>query len=431
MAKSKTANPFSRAIGRLLKRNASHSGDTSWLASRLLAFQQTKSGQNVSIDNALQATAVLACTRVIAEDVGQVPFVVKKRSAKGARWIADEDHWLTTLLRTPNEWMTQFEFMQMVTAHAALGGDGYAFINRGINSGRAKELLPFPTGAVTPEWVNGWGVQYRVTWKDGRSEIIPRENMLRLRGLPWHPLYSSAPFQMAREAIGISLATESSHASLHRNGVRLSGILTTGPQAAALSEPAAARIATQWKQEFGPNATNEFGVAVLEGGMKFESMSMSGVDAQHLETRAFQVEECCRAMRVYPQKIGHSSKASTFASTSEMNLAHDSDTVSPWALRWSQLVEKMFVPRSSEPNTWASFDVYGLRRGDPKSRASYYNSGINSGWLSRNEARALEGLEEKDGLDEFLTPVQLAPGNSADATNAKNEQVSQDEALGA
>lgn len=415
--------------GRLFTRSAA-GGDSNWLLSRLLSFQATKSGASVTIETALQATAVLAATRVIAEDVAQVPFVVKTRAARGERWKVADDHWLTSLLRAPNEWMTEFEFRQMITAHAALGGDGYAFIHRAGGS-LPRELLPLPTGSVQPEWVDKWGVQYRVTWKDGTQSVVPRENMLRLRGLVWDPLYASEPFRLAREAIGIALAAEASHANLHRNGVRLSGILTTGPAAPALSDQAALRISKQWKEEFGPHAANEFGVAVLESGMKFESMSMSGVDAQHLQTRAFQVEEACRALRVYPQKIGHFAKANTFGSTEALNLAHDSDTVAPWCLRWSQLVEKLFVPRSAEPNTWATFNVLGLRRGDPKSRAAYYNSGINAGWLNRNEARAFEDMEERDGLDEYLQPVQLtglAPGDSADATNAKNQQVQEDEA---
>lgn len=423
MSNGKRASLFDR----LFRRNSTSTGDSGWLQSRMMNFQATGAGKVITLDTALQATAVLACVRVIAEDVGQVPFIVKTRTGKGARWKVDEDHWLTQLMRRPNPWMTEFEFRQIMTAHAALAGDGYAFINYG-GQARPQELLPFPAGSVTPEWVKGtWDVQYLVKWKDGNTETIPAKNMLRLRGLVWDPLMASEPFRLAREAIGISLATESTHANLHRNGVRLSGILTTAAGAPPLSDEASKRIATQWKQEFGPQSANDFGVAVLEGGMTFEQMSMSGVDAEHLATRGFQVEEVCRVLRVYPQKIGHFAKANTFGSTEALNLAHDSDTVAPWSLRWSQMAERQFVPKRTEPNTWASFDVFGLRRGDPKSRASYYNSGINAGWLSRNEARALEGFEEKDGLDEFLTPMQLAAGDSADATNRKNQQVSDDQ----
>lgn len=430
---AKKRNMLSR-IGGFLRRSIGAPIGAKQLYSQLFGWLGTKSGQAVSADTALQATAVLACVRVISEDTAKTPFVVRRRDAKGQPWKVDEDHWLTKLMRRPNDWMTGSQFRQLLTAHAALAGDGYAFINRKIGAPERHELLPFPPGAVRPEWAldaqgrSTWEVQYRVTWKDGRSESIPREAMFRLRGFIWDALLPSEVYRLAREAIGISLATEESHAKLHKNGVRLSGILTTGPQAPPLSEQSSARIAKQWKENFGPGSPEEFGVAVLEGGMKFEPMSMTGVDAEHLATRAFQVEEVCRAMRVYPPKIGHFGKSNTFNAGESLTLAHDSDTVEPWALRWSEAVEMHFMGPSAEPNTWASFDIRGLRRGDAKARAAYYNSGIHAGWLSRNEAREMEGFEPKDGLDEFLQPVQLAPGNSADASNEKNASTTKENA---
>ena len=37
-------------------------------------------------------------------------------------------------------------------------------------------------------------------------------------------------------------------------------------------------------------------------------------------------------------------------------------------------------------------------------------SAINTGWLNRNEVRELEDLNIEDGLDEFLTPLNMQEG---------------------
>lgn len=397
------------------KKRAAPKGSVGWLHSFLMQ-PNSATGKTVTIDTALQVSAVLACVRVIAEDTAMAPFVVKSRGASG-RWEAADDHWTARLMRAPNEWQTGIEFRSMLTAHAALAHGGFAFINR--IGGRTQELLPFLPQNVAVERDDQWGITYRVRFPSGREELIPAKNMFHLRGPSWDGVRGLEVFKLAREAIGIALATEESHARLHANGVRLSGILTTGAGAPELSDEAATRIARQWKEEFGGDGANEFGVAVLEGGMKFEPMSMSGVDAQHIETRRFQVEEICRAMRVYPQMIGHADKAATFASAEQFFLSHFTHTIAPWCERWSQRVDRDILAPSSEPRTWVYFDIRGLGRGDARTRAAYYNSGIHAGWLNRNEAREMEGLEPREGLDEYLLPVNLAPGDGADASNAR------------
>jgi hypothetical protein len=51
--------------------------------------------------------------------------------------------------------------------------------------------------------------------------------------------------------------------------------------------------------------------------------------------------------------------------------------------------------------------MQGLMRGDNRTRAEFYASGIVNGWLSRNEARRLEDLNPLPGLDEPLLPLNM------------------------
>jgi hypothetical protein len=55
-----------------------------------------------------------------------------------------------------------------------------------------------------------------------------------------------------------------------------------------------------------------------------------------------------------------------------------------------------------------------LMRGDSASRTAYYQGGIQSGWLTRNEAREAEGYDPLDGLDEPLMPLNMVEGSKAE-----------------
>lgn len=407
---------------RKIAQRASAANMLDWLADRLRDLGMASgSGKNVSAETAIAVSAVFACVRVIAEDSAMAPLVVRRRQKKGGKWENVEDHWLTRLMRRPNDWQTGFEFRAFLTAQAAISGNGYAFINRRAN-GSILELLPFPSRMVSVTRNADWSITYQLTWPDGKITNVPQKDMFHLAGPSLDGYLGADIVKLAREAIGISIAAEESHARLHKNGVKLSGVLSQPPGASLLSDEQRKRIAQQWKEEFGPESDNQYGVAVLEGGFKFEPMAMTGAEAQHLETRRFQIEEVCRFFRVAPLKIGHADKAATNASSEQIALAHVSDAIAPWIERWSQRLDVQLLPDDSEPNTWVYFDLRGLMRGDATTRAAYYNSGIHAGWLNRQDARRFEGLEDgPDELAEFLTPTQLAPGDSADATNAKNK----------
>jgi hypothetical protein len=80
-------------------------------------------------------------------------------------------------------------------------------------------------------------------------------------------------------------------------------------------------------------------------------------------------------------------------------------TMTPWAERWEASIESELLLDGDELEV--EFDFANLMRGDAASRSSYYQSGIQNGWLTRNEARIAENLNPLDGLDEPLRPLNM------------------------
>ena len=373
----------------------------------LLGEPQTGSGVSVTTDSALRVSTVLACVRVLAEGVAQMPLRLYRSGSADSKEPATEHpvYWL--LYRRPNDWMTSFEFREVLTLHAALTGNGFAFINR-LSDGSIRELIPLMPGNVTVEQAKDYTLSYKVRGGDG-AEIatIPWQNIMHLRGPSWDGFRGMNAVQLAREAIGLSVATEQAQGKLFSNGARPGGILSTEQ---TLDEKQIARIREAFATAY--SGGNQFKTAVLDGGFKYAQTTMTGIDAQQLESRKFQIEEICRFFRVYPAMIGYSDKASTYASVEQFFLAHVVHSLGPWIERWEQALSRdLLTDNELKAGLFPKFSVQGLLRGDAKSRVEYYRGMINIAAMNPNEVRSLEELNPYEGGETFRAAL-----NTVDAT---------------
>lgn len=356
-----------------------------------------KSGVSVNIDSALKVSTVLACARVLANGIAQIPLKVYRENADGSK-LPDKTHPLYRLLwRRPNEWMTSFELRQVLMFHAVLAGNAYGWINRGVGR-QVKEIIPLLPGYVQPKLSNTMELGYDIV---GIGTDIERKNIFHLRGPSWSGVAGLDAVQTAREAVGLAIATEETHARLHSNGAQPGGVIALDGE---MSEASYRRVKAQI-EESRKGLNNAFKTWVLDQGAEWHPMAMKGVDAQHLETRKFQIEEICRDLGVFPQMVGYSDKTATFASAEAFFLAHVIHSLEPWIENWQQALARDLFP--DEDDISAEFSVQGLLRGDHKTRAEFYAAGIVNGYFTRNEVRRWENLNPIDGLDEPLIPLNM------------------------
>jgi hypothetical protein len=74
----------------------------------------------------------------------------------------------------------------------------------------------------------------------------------------------------------------------------------------------------------------------------------------------------------------------------------------------------------------AKFMMQALMRGSAEQRAAFYASGINGGWLTRNEARRFEDLNPLPGLDEIITPMNMQAGAGQKPDDDEQEDDAED-----
>lgn len=378
--------------------NVALSDETAWVSPSLGGPSAT--GETVNGQTAITVPAVWECVRILAEDVASLPLHIYERTDNGK--VKAPKHPLYQLLHTrPNPEISSMVFRETMQAHLALFGNAYAEVE--VNAaGRPVALWPITPDRVTPRRVRAGEIVYDVE-VDGRE--IALSNVLHIPGLSFDGMLGYSPITVAREAVGLALATQKFGARLFGNGARPGGVLE---HPGRISTEAAKNLKRSWEDAHG-GLSNAHRVAILEEGLKWSAISVPPEDAQFLETRQFQVRDIARIFRIPPHMLGDMEGGASYSSIEQQALAYLKHTLRPWLVRWEQAINWTLFTEGERGRYFAEHSVDGLLRGDISSRYSAYNIGRNGGWLSVNDIRELENmnpLEEKAG-GTYLVPLNM------------------------
>jgi HK97 family phage portal protein len=360
-----------------------------------------KTGAAINWQTAIRVATVLACARVKSQGLASVPFKVF-RDVNGSKQVA-YDHPLHYLLDTqPNPWQTGFEYRETIGLHLAMTGRHYSFINR--LGGEIMELIPLEPGSVEPSRAAGGTITYKVTMDNGRSEDFPEEAIWHIRGESWNGWQGMDAMDLAREAVGLAISSEEQHAKLFKNGVSTTGTYSVE----GTLSPTQYRDLRRFLSD-NHSGENSGLPMIVDRGAKWLQQAMTGVDAQHLETRRHQVEEICRAMGVLPIAIGHADKTATFASAEAFFEAHDRLTMLPLYTRVEKSANAYLLGKKAiQQGYYTKHVVSGLLRASAKDRADYFSKALGSGgspaWMTQDEVRELEERNPMGG-DAAKLPV--------------------------
>ncbi|MDO9536641.1 MAG: phage portal protein [Bacillota bacterium] len=272
-----------------------------WGSAYTFFFGTTSSGKTVNERTAMQTTAVYACVRVLAEVIASLPLHTYRHTENGKEKALD--HSLYYLLHSePNPEMTSFVFRETLMGHLLLWGNGYAQI---IRDGRGKviALYPLMPDKMTVERSEKGELFYLYN-KDGTIYLLRSDEVLHIPGLGFDGLICYSPIAMAKNAIGMAIATEEYGAKFFANGANPGGVLEHPGVVKDLS-----KIRESWNAVY-QGSGNAHRIAVLEEGMKFQSIGIPPEQAQFLETRKFQLNEIARIFRVPPHMVGDLERSS-------------------------------------------------------------------------------------------------------------------------
>lgn len=380
----------------------------------------SSSGKAVTERSAMQMTAVYSCVRILSEAVAGLPLHLYRYNESGGKEKA-VDHPLYRLLHDePNPEMSSFVFRETLMTHLLLWGNGYAQI---IRNGRGEviALYPLMPNKMTVDRDKNGQIYYRYQHSSDEADtmensavILRPADVLHIPGLGFDGLVGYSPIAMAKNAIGLAIATEEFGAKFFANGATPGGILE---HPGTVKDPE--RIRESWNRAFGGSG-NSGKTAILEEGMKYTPISISPNEAQFLETRKFQINEIARIFRVPPHMVGDLEKSS-FSNIEQQSLEFVKYTLDPWVVRWEQSIQRQLLNPDEKSRYFVKFNVQGLLRGDYQSRMQGYATARQNGWMSANDIRELEDLDRipaEDGGDLYLVNGNMLPLKTITQNNA-------------
>lgn len=355
-------------------------------------FGGSNSGKNVNERSAMQMTAVYACVRILSESIAGLPVHLYQYVDSGSKQKAIEHPLYRLLHDEPNPEMTSFVFRETLMTHLLLWGNAYAQIIRN-GKGQVVALYPLMPNRMSVDRDDKGHLFYQYQMQDSDAPtaksgtvILKPTDVLHVPGLGFDGLVGYSPIAMAKNAIGLSIATEEYGAKFFANGATPSGILE---YPGTVKNPEAIR--ESWNAGFG-GSSNAHKVAVLEEGMKYTPIAISPNEAQFLETRKFQIDEIARIFRVPPHMVGDLEKSS-FSNIEQQSLEFVKYTLEPWIVRWEQSLNRALLSETEKAAYFVKFNVDGLLRGDYQSRMNGYATARQNGWMSANDIRELENLD--------------------------------------
>lgn len=392
----------------------------------------SSASKNVNERSAMQMTAVYSCVRILAEAVASLPLHLYRYKEDGGKERAIDNNLYHLLHDEPNKEMSSFIFRETLMTHLLLWGNAYAQIIRN-GKGEVVALYPLMPNKMQVDRDENGELCYIYTRSSDEAKtmegvtvyLTPRD-VLHIPGLGFDGLVGYSPIAMAKNAIGLAIATEEYGAKFFANGAAPSGVLE---HPGTIKDPS--RLRENWNSTFGGSA-NSGKVAVLEEGMKYTPISISPEQAQFLETRKFQIDEIARIFRVPPHMVGDLEKSS-FSNIEQQSLEFVKYTLDPWVIRWEQSLSRALLNEDEKRKYFFKFNLEGLLRGDYESRMSGYAVARQNGWMSANDIRELENMDKisaEDGGDLYLINGNMLPLNKAGAyANIEKEDTADEEIL--
>ncbi len=356
-------------------------------------FGGTSSGKPVNETTAMQMTAVYSCVRILSEAVAGLPLNVYRYNDSGGKEKALKHPLYRLLHDEPNPEMTSFAFRETLMSHLLLWGNAYAQVIRNAR-GEVIALYPLMPDKMTVDrdkngrlfYLYQRGAEDAKAVGNDRRVYLPPSDVLHIPGLGFDGLIGYSPIAMAKNAIGLAIATEEYGAKFFANGAAPSGVLE---HPGTIKDPQ--RVRDSWNAAY-QGSSNAHKIAVLEEGMKYTPIGISPEQAQFLETRKFQINEIARIFRVPPHMLADLEKSS-FSNIEQQSLEFVKYTLDPWVVRWEQSMCRVLLSESEKPAYFIKFNVDGLLRGDYASRMTGYATARQNGWMSANDIRELENLD--------------------------------------
>lgn len=364
-------------------------------------FNMSQDDVKVTSDRAMQHTTVYACVNVKSQGISSVPFTLYKKTPNGREKATN--HILYKLFsKKVNPLMNSTVWRELVVQDIELRGTHYSQIVRN-NGGQIVALYPLVNDRmeikVTVNDKNIPTIKYTYTQDNGRIRNFNESDILRIVGLPSsNGIIGVTPITQNALSIGLAIQTETFGSKFFSNGANGSGILTT--DGIFETDTSFERLRKQFGEQYQGLANSKKPI-LLEGGFKWQPITISNNDSQFLETRRYQKSDIASIFRVSPHLINDLEKA-TFSNIEHLGIEHVKYCLMPLGVKIESAINTQLLSEKEQEEYYIEFNFDAYMRGDLESRMKAHDTAVKGGFKTPNEARMQENLPTVDGTGDKL-----------------------------
>lgn len=336
----------------------------------------------VGTTDAMRLSAYFGCQRLLSETMGAMKLDLFDQDNNLIK-----DHYLYDLMENPNQWQTGDAFIAALTVNKNSYGNGLAHI---VRLAGKPVMLDF---YETEMWGISADVQGRPVFKIN-GETVPYSDVLHWPGMSTTGYWGIPILAAAGEVLAMQTQSNRSAAQMFANGLKTGGFFTMPENKQAFTDAQLERLGTELQKMSLPQNTGKW-MPLLPGMTPAANASfrIDPVTAELLQSRYFGIEEICRFMGVPPPLIGHTDKASSWASSLDgLNQFLVTYTLLPQAIRLEAEIRRKLLGRNHGIQLRPKFNMDSLLRGDITKRYASYETAIGAGFMNADTARDYENM---------------------------------------
>uniref|UniRef100_A0A3B0MMF4 Phage portal protein n=1 Tax=Arsenophonus endosymbiont of Trialeurodes vaporariorum TaxID=235567 RepID=A0A3B0MMF4_9GAMM len=375
-----------------------------------------RAGTYVNKETSLKLAAVYSCITVLASNITQMPLHVMRKTDKGVD-IA-RDHPVFYLVHDEsNTWQTSYKWQALTQRHILGWGNGFTRVIRS----RRGEVLSLEACMPWETTLMNTGGRYTCgVYNEQGNSAVSMDDMIHIQALGNNHKMGLSPILQHADTIVIGMSGQHYTASFFAGNGRPSGIVSVKRK---IKDDGWLRLKALWTNAMLALRREENKTLLLPADLDYKALTVSPVDAKIIYMMKLNRSMIAGIFNLPSHMINDLEKAN-YSNITAQAIHFVRYSIMPWVANWEQeLNRRLFSRAERRAGFYVRFNLAGLMRGTPQERAQFYHYAIIDGWMSRNEARAFEDMNQVNGLNEMLVSVNAAnPTSSAPENESNNKE---------
>jgi len=325
---------------------------------------------------AMSLPAVAGAVDKITSTVAMIPIKLYKESEENGKRVVEEvnDKRVALLNEDTKSTLDGFQFKKAIVEDYLMGKGGYAYIKRRRNEFIGLYYVKDDEVAFSLTNPNPLERRYQIYVWGGQYE--PYEYLKVLRNSK-DGMEGVGITQEVGKALNTMFQTMVLQLNLAKTGGNKRGFIQSENN---LSKEAIEQLKDAWQQMYANNDTQR--IPVLNKGITFKESSATSTELQLNESK-----------KQFDEEI-----AKMFHTDGDYN-EFFKNAVQPILTAFETALNRDFLLEKEKGTFFWAFDTTDITKGNIKERYEAYKLALESGWMTKNEARYRENMDAIDGLD--------------------------------